>query len=75
MTRFKFLFSRKAFGFAALMVAASLSPVGAQPRPAAPASQTAPEQTAEEKARRQQDLKVLEEAIAANADARKRLEA
>ena len=32
-------------------------------------------ETAEQKARREQDLKVLEEAIAANAEARRRLEA
>ncbi len=52
------------------MVAASLSPAGAQqPAPALPA------ETPEDKARREQDLKVLEEAITANAEARRRLEA
>ncbi|KFG67696.1 peptidoglycan DD-metalloendopeptidase family protein [Microvirga sp. BSC39] len=72
MLRFK-SFSCKVFGLAALLTVASLSPVGAQqPAPAPPA---APVETAEEKARREQDLKVLEEAITANAEARRRLEA
>jgi murein hydrolase activator len=73
MTCFDFFSSRKAIGFAACMVAASLSPVTAQ-QPA-PAAQAVPAETAEEKARREQDLKVLEEAITANAEARRRLEA
>ncbi|WP_425487111.1 murein hydrolase activator EnvC family protein [Microvirga arsenatis] len=55
------------------MFAASLSPAWAQQQPAAPPS--VPAETAEEKARREQDLKVLEEALAANAEARRRLEA
>ncbi|MEE1658316.1 peptidoglycan DD-metalloendopeptidase family protein [Microvirga sp. CF3062] len=71
MIRFKSLFFRKALGLAALMVAASLSPAGAQQPAPAPAVQT---ETAEEKTRREQDLKVLEEAITANAEARRRLE-
>ena len=66
-------FSRKALGLAVWMVAASLSPAGAQQQPAAPLA--VPAETAEEKARREQDLKVLEEALAANAEARRRLEA
>ena len=70
-----FTFPHDALGLAIWMVLAGLGPVGAQQRPAVPAAQPAPDQTAEEKARRQQNLKVLEEAIAANADARKRLEA
>jgi septal ring factor EnvC (AmiA/AmiB activator) len=43
----------------------------------APASAAGPQQaeTAEEKARREQDLRILQEAIAANAEARQRLEA
>jgi septal ring factor EnvC (AmiA/AmiB activator) len=69
------LFSRNALGFAAWMVAASLTPVGAQQQPAAPATQPAQNETAEQKARREQDLKVLEQAITANAEARKHLEA
>jgi septal ring factor EnvC (AmiA/AmiB activator) len=73
MTCFDFFSSRKAIGFAACMVAASLSPVRAQ-QPA-PAATSVPAETAEEKARREQDLKVLEEAITANAEARRRLEA
>jgi septal ring factor EnvC (AmiA/AmiB activator) len=72
MFRFKHLPSRKALGLAALMVAASLSPAGAQQPAPVPA---VPTETAEEKARREQDLKVLEEAITANAEARRRLEA
>jgi murein hydrolase activator len=72
MFRFKTLPSRKVFGLAALMVAASLSPAGAQQPAPAPA---APPETVEDKARREQDLKVLEEAITANAEARQRLEA
>ena len=72
MLRFK-SFPRKAFGLAALLTAASLGPAGAQqPAPAPPA---APLETAEEKTRREQDLRVLEEAITANAEARRRLEA
>lgn len=72
MFRFKTLPSRKALGLAALMVAASLSPAGAQQPAPAPAI---PAETPEDKARREQDLKVLEEAITANAEARRRLEA
>ncbi|QRM29022.1 murein hydrolase activator EnvC [Microvirga sp. VF16] len=74
MIRFKPLTPRKALGFAAWMVAASLSPAGAQQQPAAPTAQPAQSETVEEKARREQDLKVLEEAITANAEARRRLE-
>src|SRR3712207_2518202 len=72
MIRFKSPFSRKVLGLAAWTVAASLSPAGAQQPAPAPA---APAESAEEKARREQDLKVLEEAITANAEARRRLEA
>ncbi|HEV2564716.1 MAG TPA: hypothetical protein VGU19_06500, partial [Microvirga sp.] len=75
MIHFKSLFSRKTFGLAAWMLAASLSSAGAQQQPAAPAAQSIPNETAEEKARREKDLKVLEEAITANAEARRRLEA
>ncbi len=65
--------SRKALGLAVLMAAAALGAPRAQqaPAPAAAPSQ----ETAEEKARREKDLKVLEEAMTANAEARKRLEA
>lgn len=72
MFRFKTSPFCKALALAALMIAASLSPAGAQQPAPAPA---VPTETAEEKARREQDLKVLEEAITANADARRRLEA
>ena len=75
MIRFKFSFSRKVIGLAAWMVAASLGPVGAQPQTPAPATPSPQGETAEQKARREQDLKVLEEAISANAEARRRLEA
>ncbi|WP_262271429.1 murein hydrolase activator EnvC family protein [Microvirga yunnanensis] len=80
MKRFDSFFSRKAYapmalGLAAWMVAASLSPAGAQQPAPAPAPQPAPGGPAEEKAQRDRDLKVLEDAIAANAESRKRLEA
>ncbi|WP_262299658.1 murein hydrolase activator EnvC family protein [Microvirga sesbaniae] len=80
MKRFDSFFSRKAYapmalGLAAWMVAASLSPAGAQQPAPAPAPQPAPGGPAEEKAQREKDLKVLEDAIAANAESRKRLEA
>jgi murein hydrolase activator len=75
MIRFKLSFSRKVIGLAAWMVAASLGPVGAQPQTPAPAAPSPQGETAEQKARREQDLKVLEEAISANAEARRRLEA
>lgn len=74
MIHFKFLFSRRALGLAAWMVFAPLGSVEAKQQPAAPATQPAQSETAEEKARREQDLKVLEEAITANAEARRRLE-
>jgi murein hydrolase activator len=74
MIRFKLSFSRKVIGLAAWMVAASLGPVGAQPQTPAPATPSPQGETAEQKARREQDLKVLEEAISANAEARRRLE-
>lgn len=51
MFRFKTLPSRKALGLAALMVAASLSPAGAQQPAPAPAI---PAETPEDKARREQ---------------------
>ena len=75
MIRFKFSFSRKVIGLAAWMVAASLGPVGAQQQTPAPVAPSLQGETAEQKARREQDLKVLEEAISANAEARRRLEA
>jgi murein hydrolase activator len=75
MIRFKLSFSRKVIGLAAWMVAASLGPVGAQQQTPAPVAPSPQGETAEQKARREQDLKVLEEAISANAEARRRLEA
>jgi len=74
MIRFKLSFPRKALGLAAWMVVASLGPAGAQPQLAAPVAPSPQSETAEQKARREQDLKVLEEAITANAEARRRLE-
>ncbi|MBB4038408.1 septal ring factor EnvC (AmiA/AmiB activator) [Microvirga flocculans] len=68
------LFSGRAFALATWMIAASLGPAGAQQLAPAPAAPSAPAETVEEKARREQDLKVLEEAITANAEARRRLE-
>jgi murein hydrolase activator len=78
--------SRKVLCLAAGMAASILSPAHAQQMPAqtpAPAQSPAPAanpaqgvaETAEQKARREQDLRLLEDAMAANADARKRLEA
>jgi len=72
MIRFNCSFFCKAFGLAAWITAAGLGPAAAQ-QPA-PAGQPAKSETAEEKARREQDLKVLEEALTANAEARRRLE-
>jgi septal ring factor EnvC (AmiA/AmiB activator) len=75
MIHFNPLFSRKTLALAAWMVAVALSPVKAQQQAPAPAAGPQQAETAEEKARREQDLKILEEAITANAEARKRLEA
>ena len=58
MTRFK-PFSRKAFGLAAFLTAASLGPAWAQQPAPAP---TAPAETAEEKARREDDRRAEEAA-------------
>jgi septal ring factor EnvC (AmiA/AmiB activator) len=74
MIRFKLSFPRKALGLAAWMAAASLSPAGAQQQTPAPASPPPQGETAGQKAQREQDLKILEEAISANAEARRRLE-
>lgn len=76
MTRARTLLPRKALGLAAFLALTALSPVWGQqvPAPAAGAPQVAPE-TLEEKQKRQNDLKVLEEAMNASAEARRRLEA
>lgn len=75
MIRFHSFPLRRAFGLAACM-AAALGSAQAQQAPApAPAQPAIMPETAEEKARRENDLKVLEDAMAANAEARKRLEA
>jgi septal ring factor EnvC (AmiA/AmiB activator) len=74
MTRFS-SFSREILALAAWMASASLSSLGAQQPAPAPAAKPVQGETVEEKARREQDLKILEEAITANAEARKRLEA
>ncbi|MEZ0172230.1 murein hydrolase activator EnvC [Microvirga sp. TS319] len=68
--------SCKALGFAACLVVSALGPVRAQqaPAPAASTSKAAPE-TEEEKRKRQNDLKVLEEAMNASAEAQRRLAA
>lgn len=68
--------SRRTLGLAAWLIASALGPVWAQqaPAPAAAVPQIAPE-TLEEKQKRENDLKVLEEAMNANAEAQKRLQA
>ncbi|WP_414472112.1 murein hydrolase activator EnvC family protein [Microvirga sp. M2] len=68
--------SRKALGFAACLAVFALGPVRAQqaPAPAAGASKATAE-TGEEKRKRQNDLKVLEEAMNASAEAQRRLAA
>jgi septal ring factor EnvC (AmiA/AmiB activator) len=75
MIRFNFPLSRKAAGLAAWLAAAALGPAQAQQAPAAAPPAQGVTETAEERARRENDLKVLEEAMAANAEARRRLEA
>ncbi len=74
MIRFDALPSRKALGFAACLVASVLGPASAQqaPAPAGGVPQIVPE-TEGEKKKRQSDLKVLEEAMNASAEAQKRL--
>jgi murein hydrolase activator len=76
MNRIDSQLSRKVLGLAAWMAAFILGSAHAQqiPAPAANPAQGVAE-TAEQKARREQDLRLLEEAMAANAEARKRLEA
>ncbi|PVE22379.1 hypothetical protein DC522_21610 [Microvirga sp. KLBC 81] len=77
MIRSRTVLPRRALGLATLLLAVSaLGPVQAQqaPAPAAGTSLVAPE-TLEEKQKRQNDLKVLEDAMAANAEAQKRLQA
>ena len=76
MIRFKTLHSRKALGFAACLAVSALGPAWAQqaPAPAAAAPQVSPE-TEEEKRKRESDLKILEEAMNASAEAQKRLAA
>jgi septal ring factor EnvC (AmiA/AmiB activator) len=69
MSRINLFPSCKALALAAWM-ASGLGLAQAQPAPAA-----APAETADEKAKRESDLKALEEAMAASAAARRRLEA
>ncbi|WP_243369653.1 murein hydrolase activator EnvC family protein [Microvirga solisilvae] len=75
MIHFRFLPCRT-LGLAAWLAVSALGPVWAQqaPAPAGGAAQAAPE-TADEKQKRQNDLKVLEDAMNANAEAQKRLQA
>ncbi|MGO4389430.1 murein hydrolase activator EnvC [Microvirga sp. 2YAF29] len=63
----------KPLGLALCLTALGLSPAAAQPAPAIGPAQAVPE-TAAEREKRQNDLKVLEEAMNANAAAQKRLE-
>jgi septal ring factor EnvC (AmiA/AmiB activator) len=76
MIRSKSTLPCRALGLAALLAVSALGPVRAQqtPAPAAGAPAVAPE-TLEEKQRRQNDLKVLENAMNASAEAQKRLQA
>ncbi|MXQ13930.1 murein hydrolase activator EnvC family protein [Microvirga makkahensis] len=76
MVRFSSFPSRKALSFAACLAVSALGPVWAQqvPAPMPGAPQVSPE-TEEEKKKRQNDLKVLEEAMNASAEAQKRLAA
>ncbi len=67
-----FLPSRKALALATWMAASGLGLAQAQQ---APAAAPVPAETADEKAKRESDLKALEEAMAASAEARRRLEA
>src|SRR5690349_19184974 len=72
MIRIPFSLPCKALGLAAWLAASALGSAQAQQAPA-PAPGTA--ETAEEKVRRENDLKVLEDAMAASAEAQRRLEA
>ncbi|MGO4574081.1 murein hydrolase activator EnvC family protein [Microvirga sp. 2TAF3] len=76
MTRITLSLPRRAFGFAAWLVVFTLGAAQAQqaPAPASAVPQVPPE-TVEQKAQREKDLKTLEEAMAASAEARRKLEA
>jgi murein hydrolase activator len=65
---------RKAIALALGLMAFPLGSAGAQPLPAADPSRPGGE-TAEQKAQKERDLKVLEDAMAASAEAKRRLEA
>ena len=67
--------SRKAFGLAACLAAALLSPARAQQQSPAPPQTQQGAETADEKAKRESDLKLLEQAMAASAEAKRRFEA
>ncbi|MCB8819714.1 murein hydrolase activator EnvC family protein [Microvirga rosea] len=66
--------SRKAPGLAASLAFLILGTAQAQQAPA-PAAPTVPPETLEQKSQREKDLKVLEEAMSASAEARRKLEA
>ncbi len=76
MVRFDSFPSRKALSFAACLAVFVLGPVWAQqaPAPVSGVPQVSPE-TEEEKKKRQNDLKVLEEAMNASAESQRRLAA
>ncbi|WP_445504866.1 murein hydrolase activator EnvC family protein [Microvirga sp. G4-2] len=77
MIRSQTVLPRRALSLAVMLAVSALGPVQAQQAPAGPAAgtpQIAPE-TLEEKQKRQNDLKVLEDAMNANAEAQKRLQA
>jgi murein hydrolase activator len=72
MSRITYFPSRKALALATWMAVSGLGLAQAQQ---APAAAPVPAETADEKAKRESDLKALEEAMAASAEARRRLEA
>ncbi|QFU15334.1 murein hydrolase activator EnvC family protein [Microvirga thermotolerans] len=77
MALIRFSFPGKTLGLAASIAIVALGAVQAQqvPAPAPAAPPAVPPETAEQKAQREKDLKVLEEAMAASAEARRKLEA
>ncbi|MBZ6079201.1 murein hydrolase activator EnvC family protein [Microvirga puerhi] len=75
MIRFPSPLPRKALGLAVCSMFLALGAVQAQQaQPPAPTAPAVPPETVEQKNQREKDLKVLEEAMAASAEARRRLE-
>jgi septal ring factor EnvC (AmiA/AmiB activator) len=76
MARFTFPPICRSLGLAACLATLALGAAGAQQGPAPAANPLPPgAETAEQKAQRERDLKVLEEAMAASGEAKRRLEA